>query len=334
MVYVRKRRYRRGRRALGRKRYGKKKYSISIAKLKSKRVDSLLESRIVELSKKVVVESKTTYVVRGIWTRDGTWPQADIWCPLANSHGITETQFVANQFGRVGGYLNNDLSVEMSIGNDPANPTENPAQPYNFREMYLRLKMIKFQFRFLNVSTDSAEVDICLWRTPMRKRLIALSANAPSAQEANQPDLYWHRPFTFLNSISSQCSKKYRDQAANLIPNNHQLIVHRRFTIDPNKMIDNPAAGGGDRINMIKWKEVTLVKYFKGLGKREKYELVLNTISPDAANLRGQLSDCRYYFSMRASGTLAWHAVSVVSFQRGKNTPRQVVFDEVAHQAL
>lgn len=329
MPYARRRYRRKPRRRTRRK---KKKYSVSIAKLKSKRVDTLLEKRIVDLSKKTLVSSKSTYVARGIWTRDGTWPALDVWPDVANSLTSIATQFRYAQFGRVGGYLNNDLSVEMSLGNDPANPTEQPARPYNFRDMFLRLKALIFEFRFLNTGQEAQEVDICLWRCPMRKRLIALDGAAPQAQAANQPQMYWHKPFTSLNTITPQCQRKFRDQAANIVPDRHTLLAHKRFKIEPGRIIDAPG-GGAASANLIKWKRVRVAKYFKGLGKREKYELVLNTISPDAAGLRGQLADCRYYYSMRTTGTIVYHAASAVTFQRGKNTDRQVVFDDVAHLA-
>lgn len=307
-----------------------------MSRLRDKKINTASERRMVQISTSIVNKSKTTYVTRGIWTRDGTWGGADVWPGQNNSIQLNQATHITAQFARIGGYVNNDLSVEMTIGNDPANPTEQPARPYNFRDMFLRIKALKFVFRICNVGIETALVDICLFRCPMRKRLLALSNTGPTGIEANQPQIYWHKSFTTLNSVTSQCESKWKNQAANLVPNNHTLIAHKRFSVSPGRILDDPGAGGGGQLNQIKWKTVTIAKYYSGLGKREKYELVLNPISPDAANMRGQLADARYYFSMRSStpAPLLYHAVSVCQFQKGRNTPRQVVFDEVAHGAL
>jgi len=325
MVYGR-RRFKRSFRS--KRKYKKKKKSSYLRRLRDPKINTLVEKAAQRVAKKEISAQATTYVTREVWTRDGSWDVNDIWPDAANSLTINDQAPIVSQFARVGGYLNNELSTEMA-GVAPAYPTELPARPYNYRDMFLRLKSLIFDLRFLNTGQEQVEVDLCFFRCPIRKRLVALDGNVPAGQVLNIPQLEWHKPFTSLNTITSQCAKKYKEQAANIVPDRHTLMAHKRFSIEPGRIID-AAGGGAASVNLTKWKRVRLAKYFKGLGKKEKYELVLNTISPDAQNLAGQLADCRYYMSMRATGNLVFHGCSACQFQAGKGTARQVVFDRVA----
>ena len=99
------------------------------------------------------------------------------------------------------------------------------------------------------------------------------------------------------------------------------------------KMIDNSQAGGADRLNTVKYHTLKLNKYWKGLGKRERYKIEAAAAGPLANANVGSLADARYFLSFRCTAPVQFLGVTICKFCADAGLARQVVFDRLAPQA-
>ena len=305
------------------KKFPKRKNNSYRSRLADKKINTLVEYRAKEIAIDETRKAIPYYSTRGLWLMPGAnWPGNDIWPPRQDSLTMTNQQFFSREIAKVGGYLKTELSDEVT-------ETNIAPWPFEGRDMYIHIKEIKLLFRFTNQTPEDIEVDICLWRVPYNKFLLAADAQ-PDATKNPQPQYMWHPPFTFYNTISSHSRKLFVDQDTNMKAT-HQRLAHKRIKVRASPyMLDDPAGGGGNRINVEKWYSMNITKTYANLGRKEKYQIE-TSISP--ISTRGSLSDNRYYYTIRSTGTIQFQGVTSVMFCRGEGTPETVLFDEGAPAA-
>lgn len=328
---------RRGRR---RRRGGKKKYRVPLRRLRTKKIDSLIERRMQAIAKKEVKQVIPKYIQRETWLRqptfnpDGsiaqpgaTWPTNDTWPPPLDMHRIAADNFQYFQICRVGGYLESDIAAEM---------IQSPAF-INLRDLYVRLHTLRLQFDVLNPGVETQSLDIHVWRVPYSKHLTALD-NTPDEQQSLRenpvPQRGWLRPLTTFNTITGETARYYNDSISQL-----KLGVTRvcggRYYCKPGRMLDDPTQGGGGRVNQAVYKRIRITKTWKGYGKKEMFENDPSAGPATPAEFHrlgtvGSLAKCRYFLTLRASGNLTMRGVSAVRFSKGKSVPNNLVFDALA----
>lgn len=354
------RRYRRRRRATRRTRrrtYKKKKYTVSASKLRSKKVDTLIERRIVALSKKEVRKAVPVdyLMTRGLWYNTNAIDPAtgnayppisilrDQWPTVDRFLQLTPTAFYYRQIAKVGGYLAEDWSAQLqAIGVDA-------------RSMHVRLKHIVTQFHFVNVLNKAVQVDIQIGRYAYDKQMLFLSQTGGTNEPTSNPQPVYqdHKPFCTWNNLTAECRKFYKERNASTGDFNRKfsVLARKRITLKPSGMMDNPAptsqvppdpgqgqpvdwhglfsasVSASERINKIKYTSCRLAKYWKGLGKRERYQILPANVVPQQNTNNGSLADARYYYSIRVSEPCLMLGVSAVKFCSGKGLDRMVVFD-------
>lgn len=317
------------RRGVRKTRYSRKKKSF-MSKLRDKKINTLFEVRAKEIAVKADQKAIEYYYTRGVWLAAGAhpWPVNDTNPPPADWGYVLDNQFYSREFCKIGGYLAADLSTEVQDDMQP------PAQPLTFRgerELMLHIKQIKIAFEFLNLGHTNVTVDFSVWRVPYNKYLLSTD-NLPDAMKNPVPSYFDHAPMTIYNQITSAATADWRSSNAN-IKIQKERVAHARLVIKPGRMVDDPAAGGGSRINTEVWHKLTINKKYKGLGKAEKYTLTPQTISP--VSTAGSLSEHRYFFCFRTfNGNLSFRGVSSVKFCKGKNVPENIIFDAGAPNAL
>jgi len=295
------------------KNYKKKSY---YSRLKDKKINTTVERRALEISKGQDEKDIPYYSTRGTWLLgNAQFPLNDTYPALADCPEILNTAFWVHEFGKVGGYLNSNISDAVA------------AQPaYDAREMKIHLKLLKVSFDFLNEGVEPAQVDMCIWRFPYNKHLLSTNA-APGPTVNPQPQWMHHKPFTNFNSITRE-AVDYHQKDADNVQSTKTLLAHKRILVYPNRQIDDPAAGGANRLNTRRWKNLTMSKNYKGLGFGEKYELEDQQVSP--IGTAGSMSNHRYYLSIRVDNTVRFRGVSIVKFCKGKNIPLNLIFDRGA----
>lgn len=284
-------------------------------KLKDKKINTLYEKRSKQIVDSALQKATPYYLVRGVYLDPGsTWPLNDTFPTVADGYNLLESQFFVRQFAHVGGYLETDISNEMIVL-----PTEN-------RDMKIHIKQIKLDFAFVNQGIEDLQVDLCIWRFPYNKYILANTA-IPGPLDNPTPQYYNHKPFTPFYGIDKMADQAWKEDDANMKVKKH-LIGHKRITVPHPKMIDDPAAGGSNRQNTVKWKSIKIVKTYKGLGYSEDYQIEPTNISPIAT--AGSLSKNRYFITIRTTDEVRFRGIATVKFCRGKGTPDQVVFDRIA----
>lgn len=318
--YVRKRRTRR--RRTYRRRRRKKTSSVSIRKLRDKRINTIFEVRAKQIAKKEAMKlNKPNWIcVRGDWhdpQQPGFDALADVWPPLLSYMHTDETQFHVHELAKCGGYLNNEVSDPLA------------AAGVDRRSMFITMKEIKFNFQFVNEGVKAVVVDFQLTRMPYSKMALFLEQNAPTPAQNPQPVYQDHRPFCSINTISRECLKAYKqsDSTQGNLNRRVQVLARKRIVIPPPRMIDDPAGGGGNRVNTVRFHALKLNKFWKGLGKRERYQIINGVAGPFAGQIRGSLADARYFWSLRVTGPCRYLGVSHVKFAASHLLDRQLVFD-------
>jgi len=325
--YARKRR-----RRFKRGRGGKKKFVRSkkyLSRLRDKKINArvasctLVEHRIKDIAKKEALKlNKPNYIVtRGVWLdpQAQPWlPLTDQWPPLASFFDINETQFHSFEVAKCGGYLETDVSAAVETG-----------LAIDARNMFVRIKQIALQFHFVNVGTRNAVVDLQLTRFPYSKMALYLDVNAAMPAENPQPVYQDHKPFCTINTLTRELYKFYKQ--SDVTQGNQKriftVLARKRIVVRPGRMIDDPTGGGAAATNMTNYKGLRIKKTFKGLGKKEKYQIIQGNPGPNAGPIRGSLSDHRYFWSMRCTAPVKYLGVTAVKFCGSSMLDRQVVFD-------
>ena len=316
-----------GRKKYNRKRNYSRKYTRKsrakkglLSRLADKKINTVFERRAKEIAQKEARKAVAYYNTRGSWLAAGaSWPTNDTHPPLADMFAIRPIDFFLREIAKIGGYLDTDISAQLQAGTPP--PVYDP------RKMRIHIKQIKLQFDFVNQGVNTAQVDMCVWRCKYNKFLLAQDLT-PGPMINPQPEYYDHQPFSQFNTINHDALRAFRDNDANT--SRPTLVAHKRISLSPPRMMDDPAGGGGNRLNTVKYVRINLQKVYSGLGRPEKYDLETQ-LSP--IHTAGSLSDVRYFFSIRVDRDVACRGVSIVKFCRGSSIPSQVVFDRLAPDA-
>jgi len=310
-----------------------------MSRLADKKLNTMYEKRAAQIAKSVVEANIPKYVQRETWLRqptyngDGTinnpgavWPTNDTWPAPADLHRIAADDFQYFQICRVGGYLDGNVSADM---------IQAPAF-LDLRDLYIRLHNLRLQFDVLNPGVETQSLDIHVFRVAYNKHLIATDATAPQSQSLREnpvPQRGWLRPLTTFNTITGETIAKYNDAIVGL-KIAATKVCGGRYYVKPGRMLDDPTQGGAGRVNQAVYKRIRISKVWKGLGKKEMFENE-PVQSPAPAEfirlgVRGALSNCRYFLTLRASGNLVMRGVSAVRFSAGKSVPANIVFDSLA----
>lgn len=298
---------------------------MSTARLRSKRIDSLLEKRIVAISKKQAqAVNKPNYLVtRGIW-QDGqaaAWDVLqDIWPTLQNWHQMDETNMYAREIAKCGGYLDNDLSAQLV------------AAGVDRRSMFIRLKNIACQFHFVNEGLKAVMVDVQLSRYAYDKMNLFLEAVPQNALNPS-PVYQDHKPFCTVNTLTPELYKYYKqsDSTQGNFNRKFTVLARKRIYVPPGRMIEDPQGVG--LVNTLDFRHVRLFKSWPALGKKERYQIINGQGGAAAGSIRGSLADGRYFFSIRVTGPVKFLGVTAVKFCGSHALDRQLVFDLGAPQA-
>lgn len=308
------------------KKYKKKYKSRYSSRLRDSKINTLVEKRMQEIAQKeaMKVNKPNWIVVRGTWNlpQAAAWPALeDQWPPIADFQTIDETQFHSHELAKCGGYLNSEVSDQLV------------ATGVDRRSMYLTIKEIRARFHFVNTGAKAVLVDFQIVRMPYDKMVLFLS-QAPQPSQNPHPVYQDHRPFTSLNTISKEALAYYKqpDITQGNFTRRVQLLARKRIVLPPPKMIDNPGAGGADRLNTLDYRSLNLNKFWKGLGKKERYQIINGQQGP-AQSLEGSLADARYFFSIRVTGACRYIGVTQVKFAASHILDRQLIFDRGAPQA-
>lgn len=356
--YGKRRRFRRKRH----KRRGKKKYRVSTAKLRDRKINTLIEKRIQAISRREAqkIAPIDWCVTRGLWydvnAIDPSTGQAfppinvlrDAWPSVLQFQALAPQGFYYRQIAKVGGYLAEDWSSQMvQAGMDE-------------RSMHIHLKSIVQQFHFVNPNNYAVQVDIQLGRYAYDKQMLFLSqvsgTNAPTANP--QPVFQDHKPFCTWNRMTRELLKYYKERNASTGDFNRKfsILARKRLTLPPSTLMDatldttvpaNPPQGGSpdwaglaqaqvnaaSRVNKVRYHSCRLSKFWKGKGKRERYQILPVQSVPASNSNQGSLADGRYFFSIRVSAPCSFLSCSAVKFCSGKGLDRMVVFDVIANQA-
>lgn len=327
-------RFRRGRRRRSRRRTRSrsrrkfKKRSRSRSKLADKRINTLVELRMSQIAaKQIAKQHRPDYkFVRGLWESAqanpawGTYYGADVWPPIESFGTILPgpNGFWVREFAQCGGYLDTDIAGEMvNAGMEP-------------RDMFIHLKALQSDFRFVNSTNKTVLVDMQITRFGYDKSL-AYFSQAPTNNLVPGPLYIDHPPFTSPNNLNGQFKRAFKEPTDALPKRRWQVLARKRITLRPSKMIDNPEAGGADRQNTLIFHKLKLNKFYKKKGLREAYKiLTTGQEGPLAGNLRGSLLYHRYFLSIRVSETVDFVGVTSVKFCAGSMLEKQMIFDRVA----
>lgn len=304
-----RKKYTKSNRKYRKKTYGKKKSYI--ARLKDKKINTLAEHRSKQIALQVQQKAVQYYATRGVWLGgQAIWPINDTYPAIQDSMTILNSQFWYREFAKVGGYLDTDISNQMiTAGSEP-------------RNMIIHLKSFKIHFDFIVQGQEKAIVDMCIWRFPYNKYLLA-SDTTPDATKNPQPQYFDHKPFTPYNTIDSFTVKEFHD-APNVTGFNKQLVASKRITVHPSSNLIDVQT---QEVNRIHWTPLKITKTYKGLGYAEPFE-IQQQLSP--VTTYGSLSNNRYYISIRVTNTVQVRGISFVKFAKGRNIPDEIIFDRIA----
>lgn len=280
-------------------------------------------------AKQIAKQHKPDYkFVRGLWedlTADPRWDSyynTDVWPPLASFQEIGAGDFWVREIAKCGGYLENLISTQM------VNP--GGMEP---RDMYVKLKSIQTDFRFVNELAQTVVVDMQLTRFGYDKYSAYFSA-APVPSQIPGPIYQDHQPFTSPNTLNGQFKKAYKepDAAAGAPKRRFQVLARKRIILRPSKMIDDPQGGGGGRLNTTIYHKLKLNKFWPKAGLRERYKILesQDPEGPVAQTLRGSLLDHRYFWSIRTTADVKFVGVTSVKFAAGGMLDKQMIFDREA----
>lgn len=296
----------------------------------ARRAPTLVERRMAQISaKQIAKQHKPDYkFVRGLWestqaaTPWGNYYGLDQWPPVASYQTINVNDFIVHEIAKCGGYLDSDISGQM------VNP--GGMEP---RDMYINLKSIQADFRFINQGSATVVVDMQITRFGYDKSA-AYFAAAVIPQLIPQPIYTDHRPFTSPNTLNGQFTKAYKepDSQVGLPHRSFQVLARKRIVLRPSRMIDDPTGGvNAARVNTSVFHKLKLNKFWKKAGRRERYKILGGAQEgPEAPVLRGSLLDHRYFFSIRVTGTVGYVGVTSVKFCAGGLLDRQMIFDRAA----
>lgn len=329
--YVKRRKYKR-RYAGKRSRFGKKKYTISRNKLRSKKIDSLLEKRVQEISRKETLKViKPNYLTaRGVWhDANGAWDlTTDVYPTLQNWLQCNETTFVVREISKLGGFLSTNISDPIAqIGFDK-------------RSMNIRLKQIASCFHFCNEGLKTVVVDMQIYRFKYDKDTAFLMTQLPSAAPANipainqmalpRPSIKDHPPMTSAHTLTWNLRKTWKapDVTQGNPVRSFSILARKRIYVPCGRMVEDPA-GNNQIVNTLRFKHLKLVKTWKGLGRKEKYRIINGVGGPQAGDIRGSLQDGLFYFSLRFSGPVKLLGVTACTFCAAPNSflDKQYTFD-------
>lgn len=310
---------------------GRRKYTVSTARLKDKKINSLIESRMQQIAQREDQKLIEYYIERLSYLGPGQqWPNTDTWPATVDSFGLAAGNMYYRQLANVGGFLATDLAGTTNVSIGPPDLQCN-----------LLLKRIGFHGRFLNQGLCRSTVDVSLWRVPFDKAYLASRGHTgqqiASRMDKPAPHNNWIEPFTLFNTASSECKRMFRESKrvaggtfAHPNPRNVQRIriAHARFSLPVFRQVD---AGGGanNRQNTEPWVTRHCIKTYKGAGRKESYEFE-SILGPDVLTTIGAPSKNIYYFTIMSDQTLIFQGVSTVRFARADADPSQLVFSGAA----
>jgi len=311
-----------------RKKKTKKKYAVSVRALADRKINSLVERRMQQISRAEALKLNPInwLAERGVWQNPApaqAWdPLEDQWPALADWGTLNPTQFYAQQFCRIGGYQNTNFSDELQ------------ATGVDLRSQFIRIKHIKLDFKFTHANNYSVLVDMQMCRIPYDKDTLINDAN-PIPTVNPGPVYQDHKPFTSVNTISRQALAYYKqvDRTQGNFNRHVRVLARKRILMPAPRMIDDAAQGGGNRLNTVKYHTLRLNKFFKGLGKRERYKIEASATGPLANANVGSLADARYFLSFRCTGPVSFLGVTICKFTATAGLSRQIVFDRLAPNA-
>ena len=313
-----------------------------MSRLRDKKLNTLHEIRSKEIATAVVKAAIPKFVQRETWLRQPTfnqdgsinqpgavWPTNDTWPQPNDLFTIGSDDFRYFQIMRVGGYLDGNVSADM---------IQAPAF-LDLRDLYIRLHNLRLQFDVLNPGVETQSLDLHVWRVAYNKHLIATDNTAAQTQSLREnpvPQRGWLRPLTTYNTITGETVAKYNDAITGL-KIGVTKVCGGRYYCKPGKMMDHPLgqilppnatpnqvatfiAQSNARVNQAVYKRIRIQKSWKGLGKKEMFENEPVQAPPPAEftrlGVKGALSHCRYFLTLRASGTLHLRGVSAIRFSR------------------
>lgn len=300
------------------------------SRLADKRINTLVEKRMSEIAAKAVAKQHAPdyLYVRGLWeninanpTWDTFW-HTDVWPDLANFETLSPApgQFWSKEIGKCGGYTETNISGQL------VNP--GGMEP---RDMYIHIKALEMDFRFVNENAKTVMVDMQLTRFGYDKNAAYFSQN-PNVQLIPSPLYPDHPPFTSPNTLNSAFKRAYKQTDTDHPRRVWQVLARKRITLRPSRMIDDPAgAANSARLNTVIYHKLKLAKYYKKAGQKERYKILGGQQEgPLAAGLRGSLLDHRYFISIRVTERVRMVGITSVKFAASGLLARQMVFDTIA----
>lgn len=276
-------------------------------------------------AKQIAAQHRPDYkFVRGLWESAqanpawGTYFGADVWPALDAFETLQPgpNGFYVREFAQCGGYLENLISTQM------VNP--GGMEP---RDMFIHLKSLQSDFRFVNSNNRTVLVDMQITRFGYDKSL-AYFSQAPTNNLVPGPLYIDHPPFTSPNTLNGQFKRAFKEPTDALPKRRFSVLARKRIILRPSKMIDNPEAGGADRQNTIIYHKLKLNKFWPKKGRREAYKiLTTGQEGPLAGRLRGSLLHHRYFISIRVTDTVDMVGVTSVKFCAGSMLEKQMIFD-------
>lgn len=312
--------------------YNRGKYKKSYkSRFNDKKINTAIEKKIQDIAIAEDQKALEYYVVRGTFLLgNNVYPTDDTYPTLAQSIVLPPNQHFYREMGKIGGYLSTDLASSGA--------TVPPAFGGADMAINLHIKQIKMYIRVLNTSLqgETATVDIRVVRVPFSKRYLAQTLGSPLSKPIL--NLTVLPPFCEFNKLTPECKELWNQSAfatgtAGLVQNprniDFQTVCSHRFKIPRGKMLDDPALGGGNRINSQVWIEKTITRNYKGMGRKEPYEFE-SLAGPHPNTIIGNTSKNIYYMSVKSDQDITFQALTSVKFCRGKAQASQLVFDRVA----
>jgi len=301
------------------------------ARLKDKKLNTLEEVRANQIVQKALSAERTYYITRGSYLGAGNeYPKNDQFPSIAQSFRLLQGSTFINEFCKVGGYIRSQLTTSTAALPDADEEddakAEEDQEKRDLRDMYIHIKSILSEFRFLNQGNEEAVIDMCIWRVPYNKHSLAEDPDSPHPLTNPQPEFMWHKPFTPYNGLCYEYRRNWHTRDDNLIYKKN-LLASKRITVFPNRMIDITGGSASNRQNTVKWVTLKLSKHYKNKGFQEEYE-VENNVSPVVVS--GSLSKNRYFLSIRTTQDVLFSGVTACKFCRGKNIPKNIIFDKLA----
>ena len=301
------------------------------SRLADKRINTLVEKRMSQIAaKQIAKQHRPDYkFVRGLIERlnpNPSWAtywEEDVWPAIDNFYPLLPgpAGFFVLEIAKCGGYLENLVSTQM------VNP--GGMEP---RDMYIALKSIQSDFRFVNSNTQSAVVDMQITRFGYDKSQAYFTAQ-PSVLHIPGPLYTDHPPFTSPHTLNGQFKKAYKEPTTDRPKRRWQVLARKRIVLKPTHQMDDVTAGAGAnaRVNARAFHKIKLAKYFKKAGQRERYKILTDGNEGQLApGLRGSLLDHRYFLSIRTTIAVDMVGITSVKFAASGMLDKQMIFDRLA----